>query len=288
MEINKEFETGSCSTLSHDDSAISLNESFVNLSNISNLQSSGKLPNLNWSVKKQKTGSRRKNPEPREPCRYNLRGISSFQGFELSPPTNSFLQKSFDSKSLENESFTSKENKSNLSNYCPNILKHVKKEPLLKGTSTPNSSPLKVLEFSPSRFLNTSSEDLKTEAVGLDVVRELSFSSFDVEDSGISGSDGDVTAPISPPSLTSTPKGKRSRRKESLTFLTPEIFSSPEFSGTKPPPEAEEEQEDNLMKTPLIRRFLNESTPLTPTPFKCPVSKHETDGVSCLGCEDSL
>ncbi|CAK8673177.1 unnamed protein product [Clavelina lepadiformis] len=219
-------------------------------------------------------------------------GISSFQGFQMSSSNilsvnnrmmqqMSPVQQRMEVNANEEIDSFSKENipKVKISNISyPSILKHKCKD---ASFISPKSSPMKVLNFSPSRFLNTGKErDRSASLSSCDVVKEQTFSnsSFDVEDSGIGVSDGETTTPLSPPSLTSTPCTK-SRRKSSQQTMR-NLLSSPEhgnvFSDVSSIPLQstpichEDESGIDDFKTPLIRKFLNESAPRTPTPFKCP------------------
>ena len=159
-----------------------------------------------------------------------------------------------------------------------------------------SASPIKSLAFSPSRFFNTSGPlhgDLSSSCTA---VRELSFastSSDEVEDSGVCCSETEATTPWSPPSLTSTPISSRKRdklkkRAKTVIWKTPEkinthdidegMHSPPAFQSTPKSPNAAVGKDDSFT-SPSISRILNESTPYTPSPFKCPnsISVNEED-----------
>nr|CAB3262933.1 uncharacterized protein LOC100185371 [Phallusia mammillata] len=209
-----------------------------------------------------------------------LCGISSFQRFNmhtnaLKVRTNQFQEASAITVKVESCSDAKENIPKKLP--CPNILKHNRKE---IRKNEPLVSPIKTLSFSPSRFLNTSSGDLVSDASSCGVVKELSFASSSVlesEDSGIGCSY--TTDPLSPPSLTSTPVSSRSRRKSfqkqcpwSPTLSISLHDSDVPFQST---PKSSKTDENQGNKTPLICKYLNESTPRTPTPFKCPSSMEE-------------
>ena len=129
----------------------------------------------------------------------------------------------------------------------PNILRHSQKKLLTHNIS----SPIKTLTFSPSKFLNGSHNETIDKG---DMELNLDFSTTIGEDSGIVISDCDSS--LLP--LTSTPS---SRRKSPHHNVDVHLDHDDVFSST---------QEKDHGETPQIEKFLNESMPRTPTPFKCP------------------
>lgn len=230
-----------------------------------------------------------------------LCGISSFQGFKMMTSSSfKFNNKCVHGVTLKKEkaqsnmprvsALTTKENcsKQSVLPKCPTILKHRRKDESLGKDLPVNVSPIKPLSFSPSRFLNRNgidsiiSSDIKASD---EISRELVFPdcTFDIEDSGIGSSDGDASSPLSPPSFTSTPVSGRSKRK-CLQKSYDCVPLSPEQTLSEGPLQSTPKNSEDSQgtKTPVIRKFLHESTPRTPTPFKCPASDIEHEGQDSL------
>ena len=195
-------------------------------------------------------------------------GISSFQNFVLPKSLNlssgSIVvahNSSFDDTSLCSDvtggDVTFTDDIVSTPSY-PNILRH-KRNDLKKHSNL--GSPIKTLTFSPSKFLNTSTGEVIEK---LDTSKELSMSHCvsDTEDSGIVLPDSTMNEIVSGIPLTSTPSSKSRRKSTQHVF---EIHSENSNCSSSSPIENKD-----FSETPLVRKFIRNSAPRTPTPFKCP------------------
>lgn len=181
------------------------------------------------------------------------------------------------------------ENRSaNSSKVCPNILKKTaKKEQCLQD-------PIQKLPFSPSRFLNASVGATSSSSLA-NITKDLNLSLVShADDSGIENvTCTDADSLFSLPSLTSTPICKKSHRLLTPSRKNNQLTSPQKLAGALSTSCISASCEslvdncvtnmqldsgaDTIFKTPLIRRYLNESVPFTPTPFKCGSIDEEND-----------
>ncbi|XP_039251858.2 uncharacterized protein LOC120329326 isoform X1 [Styela clava] len=191
-----------------------------------------------------------------------------------------------DSQMIETIPFETK----NICNTSISTCCNVKAHPIiLKKRDQPYPEPIKNLPFSPSRFLNpdTNSSQSEKEKVTRDL--NLSLCSHP-DDSGIETSvENDL---MFAKALTSTPICKKSRKrlitplKSEIDAVSPLKFSHLSescFSEANTTLLKYNEHTSNdsgnetVFKTPVIRKYLNESGPRTPTPFKCEGKASEKD-----------